>query len=233
MQKVMKIDKILFVVTSHNQLGDTGEKTGLWIEEFAAPYYRFHDLGKEIVIASPKGGQAPIDPKSDLPENQTEATKRYYSDKETQHKLSNTVLLSTIRETDFDAVFYPGGHGPMWDLPDNKDSIKLIESFYNSGKPVALVCHAPAALKNVKTPDGEWLVKGKKISAFTNTEEEAVQLTEVVPFLLEDMLMERDANFQKGADWKPFVSQENQLITGQNPASSVLAAELVLAYADR
>ncbi len=228
----MKIEKILFVVTSHEELGNTGKKTGLWIEEFAAPYYKFHDLGKEIVIASPKGGQAPIDPKSDLPENQTEATKRYYSDKETQDKLSNTVPLSSVSESDFDAIFYPGGHGPMWDLPDNKDSIKLIESFYNNGKPVALVCHAPVALKNVKTPDGEWLVKGKKIAAFTNDEEAAVELTEVVPFLLEDMLIERGANFQKGENWKPFVTQEGVLITGQNPASSVLAADTLLKYAE-
>jgi putative intracellular protease/amidase len=229
----MKINKILFVVTSHDELGNTGKKTGLWIEEFAAPYYLFRDLGKEIVIASPKGGQVPIDPKSDLPENKTEATKRYYSDTETQGKLSNTVLLSSVSERDFDAIYYPGGHGPMWDLPDNDDSIKLIESFYNNGKPVTLVCHAPVALKNVKTPDGEWLVKGKRVSAFTNTEEEAVQLTHVVPFLLEDMLKERGANFQKGEDWRPFVTREGLLITGQNPASSVLAAHTLLDYAER
>jgi putative intracellular protease/amidase len=229
----MEINKVLFVVTSHDELGNTGEKTGLWIEEFAAPYYKFHDMGKEIVIASPKGGQAPIDPKSDLPENQTAATKRYYSDKETQDKLSNTVLLSTISESDFDAIFYPGGHGPMWDLPDNNDSIQLIESFYNSGKPIALVCHAPVALKNVKTPDGEWLIKGKRVAAFTNTEEEAVQLTQVVPFLLEDMLKERGANFQKGEDWKPFVTRDGWLITGQNPASSVLAVDTLLEYSAR
>jgi putative intracellular protease/amidase len=230
---IMKIDKVLFVVTSHDELGNTGEKTGLWIEEFAAPYYKFHDLGKEIVIASPKGGQAPIDPKSDLPENKTEATKRYYNDKETQDKLSKTVMLNTVAESDFDAVFYPGGHGPMWDLHDNKDSIKLIESFYNHGKPVALVCHAPVALKNVKTPDGEWLIKGKKVAGFTNTEEDAVQLTNVVPFLLEDMLKERGANFQKGEDWLPFVTSEGQLITGQNPASSVLAVDTLLDYSER
>jgi putative intracellular protease/amidase len=229
----MKINKILFVVTSHDELGNTGKKTGLWIEEFAAPYYKFHDLGKDIVIASPKGGQAPIDPKSDLPENKTEATKRYYSDKETQDKLSNTVALSTVSESDFDAIFYPGGHGPMWDLPDDQDSIKLIESFYNNGKPVTLVCHAPVALKNVKTPDGEWLIKGKRVAAFTNTEEEAVQLTHVVPFLLENMLKERGANFQKGEDWLPFVTREGHLITGQNPASSVLAADTLLDYSER
>lgn len=229
----MKINKVLFVVTSHDELGNTGKKTGLWIEEFAAPYYKFHDLGKEIVIASPKGGQAPIDPKSDLPENKTEATRRYYSDNETQNKLSNTVLLSTVSESDFDAIFYPGGHGPMWDLPDNNDSIRLIESFYNNGKPVALVCHAPVALKNVKTPDGEWLIKGKRVTAFANTEEEAVQLTHVVPFLLEDMLKERGANFEKGVDWKPFVIRDGLLITGQNPASSVLAVDTLLDYTER
>jgi putative intracellular protease/amidase len=229
----MKIEKILFVVTSHDELGNTGKKTGLWIEEFAAPYYKFHDLGKEIVIASPKGGQAPIDPKSDLPENKTVATKRYYSDKETQDKLSNTVLLSTVSESDFDTIFYPGGHGPMWDLPDDKDSIRLIESFYNNGKPVTLVCHAPVALKNVKTPDGEWLIKGKRVTAFANTEEETAQLTHVVPFLLEDMLKERGANFEKGEDWKPFVTRDGLLITGQNPATSVLAADTLLEYSER
>jgi len=229
----MKINKILFVVTSHDELGNTGKKTGLWIEEFAAPYYKFLDLGKEIVVASPKGGQAPIDPKSDLPENKTEATKRYYSDKETQDKLSNTVMLSTVSADDFDAIFYPGGHGPMWDLPDDEDSIKLIESFYNSGKPVTLVCHAPVALKNVRTPDGEWLIKGKRVTAFANTEEETVQLTHVVPFLLEDMLKERGANFEKGEDWRPFVTREGLLITGQNPASSVLAADTLLDYSER
>jgi putative intracellular protease/amidase len=229
----MKIDKILFVVTSHDELGNTGKKTGLWIEEFAAPYYKFHDLGKQIVIASPKGGQAPIDPKSDLPENKTAATKRYYSDKETQDKLSNTVPLSSVSESDFDAIFYPGGHGPMWDLPDDKDSIRLIESFYNHGKPVTLVCHAPVALKNVKTPDGEWLIKGKRVTAFANTEEETAQLTHVVPFLLEDMLKERGANFEKGEDWKPFVTRDGLLITGQNPATSVLAADTLLDYSER
>jgi putative intracellular protease/amidase len=229
----MKINKVLFVVTSHDELGNTGEKTGLWIEEFAAPYYKFYDLGKEIVIASPKGGQAPIDPKSDLPENRTDATIRYYNDRDTQYKLSNTVPLSEVSESDFDTIFYPGGHGPMWDLPDNKESIKLIESFINNGKPVALVCHAPVALKNVKANSGEWLVKGKRVAAFTNTEEEAVQLTKVVPFLLEDMLIERGGIFQKGEDWMPFVTRDGLLITGQNPASSVLAVTTLLEYADR
>jgi putative intracellular protease/amidase len=229
----MKIDKILFVVTSHDALGDTGKKTGIWIEEFAAPYYRLLDLGKEIVIASPKGGQVPIDPKSDLPENRTEATIRYYNDKETQDKLSNSVLLSTVSESDFDTVFYPGGHGPMWDLPDDQDSIKLIESFYNNGKLVTLMCHASAALKNVKTPDGEWLVKGKRVTGFTNGEEEDAQLTHVVPFLVEDMLKERGGNYEKGEDWKPFATREGHLITGQNPASAVIAVDTLLDYAAR
>jgi putative intracellular protease/amidase len=229
----MKIDKILFVVTSHSELGNTGKKTGLWIEEFAAPYYKFRDLGKQIVIASPKGGQAPIDPKSDLPENQTEATKRYHSDKETQDRLSNTVKLSTVSAGDFDAIFYPGGHGPMWDLAEDKDSAKLIESFYYSGKPVTLVCHAPVALKNARTPEGLWLIEGKRVTAFTNTEEETAELTHVVPFLLEDMLKERGAHFEKGEDWRPFVTREGLLITGQNPASSVLAVDTLLDYTER
>jgi len=229
----MEINKILFVVTSHDELGNTGKKTGLWIEEFAAPYYKFHDLGKEVVVASPKGGETPIDPKSDSPEFKTEATRRYYSDPEAQEKLRNTVLLSSVSESDFDAIFYPGGHGPMWDLPDDPDSIKLIEAFYNSGKPVTLVCHAPVALKNVTTPDGQWLIKGKRVSAFTNTEEAAAQLTNVVPFLLQDMLSEHGAQFQQGEDWMPFVTRDGLLITGQNPASSVLAADTLLDYAER
>ena len=229
----MKINKILFVVTSHSELGNTGKKTGLWIEEFAAPYYRLHDLGKEIVIASPKGGPTPIDPKSDLPENKTEATKRYYSDKETQDKLGNAVKLSTVSASDFDTVFYPGGHGPMWDLASDKDSAKLIQDFYFSGKPVTLVCHAPVALKYARRPDGLWLIEGKRITAFTNTEEETAQLTEVVPFSLEDMLKQRGCNFLKGEDWKPFVTRDGLLITGQNPASSVLAVDTLLDYTDR
>ena len=229
----MEIKKILFVVTSHSELGNTGKKTGLWIEEFAAPYYKLHDLGKEIVIASPKGGQAPIDPKSDLPENKTEATIRYYGDKETQKRLSTTVKLSTVSANDFDAIFYPGGHGPMWDLSQDKDSAKLIEAFYFSGKPVALVCHAPAALKYPRRPDGRWLIEGKRVAAFTNTEEETAGLTEVVPFLLEDMLKERDAKYMKGEDWKPFVTRDGLLITGQNPASSVLVVDTLLDYTAR
>jgi len=229
----MKINKILFVVTSHSELGNTGKKTGLWIEEFAAPYYKFFDLGKEVVIASPKGGQAPIDPKSDLPENKTEATIRYYNDNKTQDKLSNTVRLDSVLESDFDAIFYPGGHGPMWDLAEDKDSVKLIEAFYRNGKPVTLVCHAPAALKNARMPDGQWLIEGKRVAAFTNTEEETAELTHVVPFLLEDMLKQRGATYQKGEDWRPFVTRDGLLITGQNPASSVLAVDTLLNYTER
>jgi putative intracellular protease/amidase len=229
----MKIDKILFVVTSHEELGNTGKKTGLWIEEFAAPYYKLRDLGKEVVIASPKGGQAPIDPKSNLPENKTEATLRYYSDQETQDRLRNTVKLNTIDHAEFDTIFYPGGHGPMWDLAEDKDSVKLIESFYRTGKPVTLVCHAPAALKYARTTDGLWLIAGKRVAAFTNTEEETAELTNVVPFLLEDMLKQRGAQFQRGEDWKPFVTRDGLLITGQNPASSVLAIDTLLNYAER
>src|SRR6202012_2210032 len=229
----MKIEKILFVVTSHDALGDTGKKTGLWIEEFAAPYYKFRDLGKEIVVASPKGGQAPIDPKSDLPENRTEATIRYYDDKATQDVLSNTVKLSTVSASDFDTIFYPGGHGPMWDLADDADSAKLIGEFYYSGKPVTLVCHAPVALKNVRQPNGLWFIEGKRVTAFTNTEEETAELTHVVPFLLEDMLKERGAHFEKGEDWRPFVTREALRITGKNPASSVLAVDTLLDYTER
>jgi putative intracellular protease/amidase len=229
----MKLNKILFVVTSHSELGNTGKKTGLWIEEFAAPFYKLHDLGKQIVIASPKGGQTPIDPKSDLPENKTEATKRYYSDKETQDRLSNTVKLATVSEADFDTIFYPGGHGPMWDLSQDKDSAKLIEAFYFHGKPVTLVCHAPVALKYARRPDGRWLIEDKRVTAFTNTEEETAELTNVVPFLLEDMLKQRDARFVKGEDWKPFVTRDGLLITGQNPASSVLAVDTLLDYTAR
>jgi putative intracellular protease/amidase len=220
----MDFSKVLFVVTSHDQLGNTGKKTGLWIEEFAAPYFTFLDAGKKITIASPKGGQAPIDPKSDLPENKTDATRRYYNDPVTIDRLSNTVPLSTVSEKDFDTIFYPGGHGPMWDLSDDADSIRLLQDFARAGKPATLVCHAPVALKNVKAPNGDWLIKGKRVAAFTNEEEAEAQLTKVVPFLLEDMLRERGANFQKGENWVPFVVREGLLITGQNPASSVLAA---------
>ncbi|MFD2565146.1 type 1 glutamine amidotransferase domain-containing protein [Aquimarina rubra] len=217
--------KILFVLTSHDKLGDTGEKTGFWIEEFAAPYYYLADKGVEITLASPKGGQPPIDPSSDKPENQTEATKRFHNDKDLKEKLSKTFKLSDVKEKDFDAIFYPGGHGPLWDLSNDQDSIHLIQSFYENNKPTGLVCHAPAALKNVKTTDGAYLVKGKKVTGFTNSEEEAVELTNVVPFLVEDMLKENGGVYSKANDWQSYSVQDGNLITGQNPASSEEVAE--------
>ncbi len=217
--------KFLFVLTSHDKLGDTGNKTGFWIEEFAAPYYYLADKGVDITIASPKGGQPPIDPTSDKPENQTPATKRFKEDKELQDKLSKTLQLSAVKAADFDAVFYPGGHGPLWDLSKDEKSIKLIQNFYESNKPTGLVCHAPAALKNVKTKDGEYLVKGKKVTGFTNSEEKAVQLTEVVPFLVEDMLKENGGIYSKADDWQTYTVKDGNLVTGQNPASSEAVAE--------
>ncbi len=229
----MELKKILIVLTSHGEMGNTGRKTGIWIEEFAAPYYTFLDAGKEIVIASPKGGQVPIDPKSNEPENRTEATVRYYNDPETIKRLANTVKISSVSEKDFDTVFYPGGHGPMWDLADNEDSIHLIESFNRAGKVMTLMCHSPAALKNVKGLDGDWLIRGRRVTAFTNGEESGVELDKIVPFLLEDMLRMRGANYQKGENWLPFVVRDGKLITGQNPASSVLAATTVIELFNR
>ena len=220
--------KILFVLTSHDKLGDTGKATGLWIEEFATPYYYFLDKGIEIVLASPKGGQSPIDPKSNDPSFQTPSTKRYYSDKSAQKALSNTVKLTSVNQKDFDAVFYPGGHGPMWDLANDKISIKIIQDFYNNGKPVALVCHAPAALVNVKDKNGKYLIANKKVTGFANTEEEAVGLTKVVPFLLEDKLKERGGIFSKGADWSSYVVEDGLLLTGQNPQSAEEVASRLL-----
>ncbi len=220
--------KILMVLTSHDELGNTGKKTGFWVEEFAAPYYAFIDAGVEVTLATPKGGQAPIDPTSTLADFQTSATERYDGDEVAQAKIANTVQLSSLSESDFDGVFYPGGHGPLWDLTDNKDSIALIESFLNAGKAVAAVCHASAALLNVKQASGEFAIKGKAVTGFTNSEEEAVQLTEVVPFLLEDELIKRGGEYQKAQDWHAFVVQDGLIITGQNPASSALAAEKLL-----
>ena len=220
--------KILFVVTSHDKLGDTGEKTGLWIEEFATPYYYLTDIGVKVDIVSPKGGLPPIDPKSTSPDFQTEATKRYYNDAKTQRKFSKTQKLSIVNHNDYDAVFYPGGHGPLWDLSTDKNSIQLIESFYHNNKPIAFVCHAPAALKNVKGKNGEPLVKGKKVTGFTNGEEKAVGLTNVVPFLIEDMMKENGAIYKKGADWSSFAITDGLLITGQNPQSSHLVAKKLL-----
>jgi putative intracellular protease/amidase len=219
--------KVLFVVTSNDKLGNTGEKTGFWSEEFAAPYYELLDQGVEITIASPLGGQPPIDPKSADPASATEDTKRFDADKTLQEKLKHTHKLSTINQKDYDAVFYPGGHGPLWDLVEDKSSIALIESFYTHKKPVAFVCHAPAVLKNVKVK-GEFLVKGKKVTGFTNAEEEAVGLSKVVPFLLEDALTKNGATFSKAANWQPCAVEDGLLITGQNPASSKLVAGKLL-----
>ena len=219
--------KILMVITSHDRLGDTGRKTGFWLEEFAAPYFVFRDAGLELTLASPKGGQPPIDPKSDLPENQTAAMARFKQDERAQRELSQTVKLTDVRAEDYDTVFYPGGHGPMWDLAEDPASIALIESFYDSGKPVALVCHAPGALHRVMH-EGEPLVKGKRITGFANTEEEEVQLTNVVPFLVEDELKRLGGRFEKAANWESFVVVDGRLITGQNPASSGPAAETLL-----
>jgi putative intracellular protease/amidase len=220
--------KILMVLTSHDKLGNTGRKTGFWLEEFAAPYYTFKDAGAEIVLASPKGGQPPLDPKSNEPSFRTELTRRFEADPAAKKQLASTVRLDTVRSDDFDTVFYPGGHGPMWDLAEDQDSINLIESFVASGKPVALVCHAPGALRHVKTPDGRPLVRGKKVTGFTDTEEEAVGLTKVVPFLVEDELKAQGGIFSKTDDWGVHVVTDGLLITGQNPASSGPGAEALL-----
>ena len=224
---VMK--KVLFVVTSHDQLGNTGEKTGFWTEEFAAPYYELLDQGIAIEIATPLGGQPPIDPKSEDPSAATEDTKRFDKDTELLSKLKNTLKLADVNQADYDAVFYPGGHGPLWDLTEDENSIALIESFYTHNKPVAFVCHAPATLKNVKV-NGEFLVKGKKLTGFSNSEEEAVGLTKVVPFLLEDVLQENGAIYSKVGDWQPYAVEDGLLITGQNPASSKLVAQKILQH---
>lgn len=220
--------KILIVLTSHDQLGDTGKKTGFWLEEFAAPYYVLKDAGAAITVASPKGGQPPLDPKSEVPEFQTELTKRFRTDTAAQAELANTKKLADVSADDFDAVFYPGGHGPMWDMPDNATSIALIEAFVKADKPVGAVCHAPVAFVNVHKKHGESLVKGKRVTGFTNTEEEAMDLTAVVPFLLEDRLKERGGIYSKVANWVPYVQVDGRLVTGQNPASSGPAAEELL-----
>jgi putative intracellular protease/amidase len=219
---------ILMVLTSHDKLGNTGHKTGFWLEEFAAPYYVFKDAGASLTLASPAGGQPPLDPKSDDPGAQTEATERFKKDSAAQQTLANTVKLDTVMAADYDAVFYPGGHGPLWDLAEDRKSIELLETLYAAGKPVAAVCHAPGVLRHVKAPNGELLVKGKKVAGFTNTEEAAVQLTDIVPFLVEDMLVQAGGNYSKGTDWQPYVVTDGNLITGQNPASSELAAEELL-----
>ncbi len=216
------------VLTSHSELGNTGKKTGFWIEEFAAPYYVFLDAGASITIASPKGGQPPIDPSSDTPENQTPATIRFKADKQLQNILSETHLLSTMSADDYDAIFYPGGHGPLWDLTNDVASINLIEHFWKSKKPIAAVCHAPAVLLNAMDEADEPLVKGKKVTGFTNSEEDAVQLTEIVPFLLENELISKGGIYSKKENWASYVVMDGMLITGQNPASSEAAAKALI-----
>ncbi len=220
--------KILMVLTSHNTLGNTGRKTGFWLEEFAAPYYVFKDAGADITLASPKGGQPPLDPKSDAPDAQTEATLRFKQDTNAQTALANTLTLSSVSADDYDAVFYPGGHGPLWDLAEDANSIALINAFYAAGKPVAAVCHAPGALRHIKAADGSPLVQDKSVTGFANTEEAAVELTNVVPFLVEDELKKNGGKYSKTNDWQPYAVSDGNLITGQNPASSEPAAKLLL-----
>jgi len=220
--------KVLMVLTSHDQLGNTGRKTGFWLEELAAPYYAFKDAGAEIVLASPLGGQPPLDPKSNEPMFQTELTRRFERDAVATAQLASTVRLDSVAQADFDTVFYPGGHGPLWDLVADPHSITLIEAFIAAGKPVGLVCHAPGVLRDVKAPNGRPLVEGKRVTGFANTEEDGVGLTEVVPFLVEDMLIAQGGTYSKGADWGSYVVADGQLITGQNPGSSAEAAKVLL-----
>lgn len=220
--------KILMVLTSHDELGNTGRKTGFWLEELAAPYYAFKDAGVELVLASPKGGKPPLDPKSNEPDFQTDLTRRFEADSTALAALANTTKLEGVTHDGFDAVFYPGGHGPMWDLAEDRDSIGLIESTIAAGKPVALVCHAPGVLRHVKGPDGKPLVAGKTVTGFTNTEEEAVGLTKVVPFLVEDELKAKGGIYSKAGDWQPYVLEDGLLLTGQNPASSGPAAKALI-----
>ncbi|GAB3627337.1 General stress protein 18 [Pandoraea terrae] len=220
---------ILMVLTSHDRLGDTGKKTGFWLEEFAAPYYVFLDAGAVVTLASPKGGQPPIDPKSDAPDAQTESTERFHADPDAQHALANTLKLADVEGLEFDAVFYPGGHGPLWDLAQDPVSIQLIETFERAGKPVGLVCHAPAALRQVRAADGQPLVRGRRVTGFSDVEEAAVGLTDVVPFLLEDEFKRLGGLYEKGPAWQSFVIGDGRLVTGQNPASSEAAARAVLA----
>ncbi len=220
--------KILMVLTSHDRLGDTGKKTGFWLEEFASPYYVFKDAGAQLVLASPKGGQPPLDPKSDAPDAQTAATRRFRADAEAGKALASTLPLAEAAQGDYDAVFYPGGHGPLWDLAEDAESIRLIERTYAAGKPVGAVCHAPGVLRHVKAPDGAPLVHGKQVTGFSNSEEEAVGLTQVVPFLVEDVLKQLGGRYAKKDDWQSYAIVDGQLVTGQNPASSDAAAEAIL-----
>ena len=225
--------KILLVLTSHDQLGNTGHKTGFWLEEFASPYYVFKDAGAQITLASPKGGQPPIDPKSDAPDAQTAATRRFAEDAEAQQLLATSLPLAQVRAEDFDALFYPGGHGPLWDLAEDASSIALIERFIALGKPVGAVCHAPGVLRHVKAADGTPLVHGKRVTGFSNSEEAAVELTDVVPFLVEDMLKDHGGVYGRAADWHSHVEVDGLLVTGQNPASSDASAEALLTLVER
>ncbi|MBB4576946.1 type 1 glutamine amidotransferase domain-containing protein [Rhizobium lentis] len=220
--------KILMVLTSHDQLGSTGRKTGFWLEEFAAPYYAFLEAGAEITVASPKGGQPPLDPKSDEPGFQTDQTRRFHADPVAQAVLASTVKLASVSADDYDAVFYPGGHGPLWDLAEDSDSIALIQSLYQAGKPVAFVCHAPGVLRHVKAADGTPLVQDRQVTGFKNSEEDGVGLTQVVPFLVEDMLRENGGVYSSGDDWSSYAIQDGLLITGQNPGSSVETAGILI-----
>ena len=222
------IVKILIVLTSHSELGDTGKKPGFWLEEFAAPYYELADVGAEITLASPKGGQPPIDPRSEEAEAQTKFTQRFEKDEPLKQKLAHTLKLSGVKASDYDAVFYPGGHGPLWDLTNDADSIALLEAFQQQGKPMALVCHAPCALLKVKLPNGDPLIKGKKVTGFSDTEEAGVKLGKVVPLLLEDELKKAGGHYSKGPDWGVYVQTDGLLITGQNPASSAEAAKVLI-----
>ncbi|CAK06704.1 type 1 glutamine amidotransferase domain-containing protein [Rhizobium leguminosarum] len=221
--------KILMVLTSHDELGDTGRKTGFWLEEFAAPYYAFLEAGADITVVSPKGGQPPLDPKSDEPGFQTDQTRRFHADTDAQAVLASTVKLASVSHDDYDAVFYPGGHGPLWDLAEDKNSIALIQSLYQAGKHVAFVCHAPGVLRHVKALDGTPLVQGRQVTGFKNSEEDGVGLTQVVPFLVEDMLKENGGIYSSGDDWTSYAVQDGLLITGQNPGSSVETAGILLA----
>jgi len=220
--------KLLIVLTSHDKLGNTGKKTGFWLEELTAPYYEFLDAGVEITLASPQGGQPPLDPKSDEPDAQTESTERFRGDKMAQKALANTLKLAEIKAGDFDAIFYPGGHGPLWDLAEDAHSIALIQAFWAAGKPVSAVCHAPGVLRHVLVEDGTPLVKDKRVTGFSNSEEDAVGLTDIVPFLVEDELKKNGGDYSKAADWRPYVVADGKLITGQNPASSKAVAQALL-----
>ncbi|GAB6190784.1 type 1 glutamine amidotransferase domain-containing protein [Desulfocastanea catecholica] len=220
--------KILMILTSHGRLGNTGEKTGLWLEEFAAPYYVFKDNDMQITLVSPAGGQPPIDPKSNAPDTQTEATRRFANDEEAKNMLAATQRLDSLNHEDFDAIFYPGGHGPLWDLTEDIHSISLIELFYRRGKPIGCVCHAPAVLRDAVREDGLPLVTGKKVTGFSNSEESLVQLTEIVPFMVEDMLKTKGGLYSRGDDWTSYVQVDGNLVTGQNPASSREAAEKIV-----